>query len=188
MFVFFGDYDKYDWVLAVASALSVVKQKEVTIVTDDLKSYKYFEGEISGIKIVKSNGNIKGLSVYDCRDVIIPDLDNKKVILCTDMTRNSIDSVCGVYSKVNPTALVIANQDSPISIKYIETQIRPSVPVYTYEHNERRKIELAFDGRVRFKTYDDKFLKTLGKFLVDHAEVPSNQLGSLWRYLRGKLV
>ena len=185
MFQFFGAYEKHDWVVPVSLCLSAFMEKEACIVTDDFTTYKYFEGEISGVRV--SSFPLEGyLHVYDMYRSIVADLEEARLILCANMSRNSLDVVKDVQSKVSYSGLVLETQASSFSTKYVETYLVTDIPTFIYSDGSQRRIDMGFNGKINFKNLDDGFLKSLGKFLVSQAGVPQNQLSSLWKFLKGR--
>lgn len=184
MFTFFGDCDKHDFVIALSMSIKALSDKEVTIVTDHDKHYKYFEGEVSGVKIGKSRATYSDVIIYDCHNTILSDIEETKLIGVTDFSRNSIDQIRGLQRNTSLNGLLVIEEDSYVPSKYVDTYLGTDYKVYTYPYSPRRKFDSVFEGTFKFKGLDQEFLSCLGSFLADYVGVSSKDLKSLWNYLR----
>lgn len=184
MFVFFGDCEKHDFVIPFAAALGALLKTEPHIVSDDDRNYKYFNGSVSGVTISSHSKTREGLTIYDCHKVIIPDFSQEKLVLFTDMSRPSLDMIRSVQSRLSTEAIIVIEEESSISRKYIETYVRDDVPIYSYPRNSRRLFDFVYDGKINFKNLDSNFLKVVNKVLVEQAGMSGKDLKSLWAYLK----
>jgi hypothetical protein len=186
MLAFFGDCEKHEFVLAVALVLGAVSEQEIAIVSDNHRNYKYFNGEVSGIRILGPTDKIMGdqFVIYDCHKILIPDTPVQDVIMFTDSSRPSVDSLRTVYNSHVPAALVIVEQETRVSKAYIEDIMGKGVRVYSYYEDLGRKVDLVYNEKIKFKSFDKNFLGALGKFLIDQGLVANTDLKQLWAYLR----
>lgn len=185
MFTLFGDCEKHDFAIALSMCLSALTEKEVTIISDSNKNYKYFEGEVSGVKIGPETRSSSDIVIYDCHNTILSDIgEDNKLIAFTDFSKASIDQIIGLQRSVIPSGLVVIEEESHFSPKYIDLYLGTDYGIYSYPYSSKRKIDIVFDGVVSFKKLDQDFIMCLGKFLEDFVGVANKDLRSLWNYLR----
>lgn len=183
--VFFGDCEKHDFVLTTAIALQTVNEEvPVTVVSDNDRNYRFFEGEVSGISIAKPGSVVeKGIVIYDCHKTILCDDEEKTLILASDYSKASVELTRRMFNSIKFDGLILAEQESSISRKYFDTYIG-GVPIYTYSDSSSRRIDCVFNGRVKIKGMEEDFLKAVGKFLSSHCNVDSKDIKNLWAHLK----
>lgn len=162
MITFVGDCEKHDLVLATAYLVRTHLDEKVTIVSDNMRSYKYFNGEVSGIRISDHYDEEDGVIIYDCHEVIIPDdLENEKVVLVMTHEKPSLEMAKELELLLSPKSLVvIENEGTGISRKYISTYFECE-DVYEYLDSPERRIGWVHDNKISFKKLDSDFRKSV---------------------------
>lgn len=180
MYTFYGDYPKHDLVLTIAACLSLIHDKEVSVVSDCDKNYRYFDGDVAGVTIGSTRD--ADIVLYDCHNAILGP-DSNKIFTCTDFTKHAVDTIKSVHSRLPVSATFLCEQDSSLSEDYIKTFIGDS-KLYSYEDDTERRIGCVYEGRLRFKKLGDSFLRTVGNFLVDMEEITQPDVKELWKLMK----
>jgi ABC-type Na+ efflux pump permease subunit len=185
MIVFLGDCDKSDFVISVAVLMQASLKQQVTIITDKPRTYRYFDGEVSGIKIAPSSEDKEGIILYDCYQAIVPEeLAEEKIVLVTTLDRANIEETREYSQALKPDALVVIQSDCSISSKYIETHFQEIQKIYYYQDDPRRRIDLSYQQALNVKKLNSEFVNTVNSFASEVSGVPSKDLKQLWAYLK----
>lgn len=183
-----GDCQKHDYVLAAACLIKAYTDKTVTVITDADENYRYFNGEVSGIRIdVEVPKNPNGILIYDWH-YGLPDLESEtKLVLATSYEKRSIESILNILKLLkgkDPTGLVVVESEGRITNKYIEKTIPLAPPMVTsYFDSSSRRIDWVHDGRVNLKVEKD-FAFAVQDLLMHVFDVPEKDLKKLWTYAR----
>lgn len=184
--VFFGSNEKHDFVLVTAIALSVLEEKRVGVISDNLRNYKYFDGEVSGVQVGKPGQKLDtDITLYDCHTTILSNSENRKLFLASDYVRDSVEKARRMFNETKFDGLILAEQESSLSKKYFDTYIG-GLPIFSYDDSTSRRIDCVFDGRFKFKNMEVDFLNAVGSFLEKNCEVSSGDVKSLWKHLKGR--
>lgn len=180
MFTFYGDYQKFDFVLTVSAALSVFTDSAVRVISDDMRNYRYFDGDVSGVLIGPGTGH--DIVVYDCH-YAIPPLDNSKLVLCTDYSDHAFDTIKSVQSKLAVDSVIVCTEDYNFSESRIE-EFLGDTSLYHYEYSAERKLSCVSDKRLSVKKMDASFIKSVSKFMSARADISASDMREVFAHLK----
>jgi hypothetical protein len=180
MYTFYGNYEKHDFILTTAVALSTLKEKPVRILTDNLTHYSHLAGDFRGVEINSQNNS--AITIYDLSKSLIK---SDKVILCTNHTKNSVESIKSLAGKVEIEGYLVCDQGSRIADDYIEAFTGNS-KVVTYSESVIRSLDMIYEGRLDFRKLESSFIKSITEFLITFGGEAKADMKELWTFLGKK--
>jgi hypothetical protein len=184
MFVFHGLPDKHGLVLAFSVALSIGEEKSISIISDNSTHYDYMDEEISGV-LINQNSSKKENLVSDTKEAMLPLSKGDKVFLVTDHQKASIEYCLNIYTKMEIDAVIVLNQGSQESRRYIEQSFK-GCNLYNFIDDPLHNITCVLESKVNFKKMKEENISSLGKLLVDHTNIVSSDIKSLFSFLKRK--
>lgn len=185
--IVFGDCEKHDFVLTAAALLHAHTNQKVTVVTDEDRNYRYFDGEVSGVKVdFEVPSSTADIVIYDYHYGLPDGFEKSQILLASSFERPSIESNINVLKQMKdqvPMGLLLIESDGKIKAKYVEKSIPVSVPIFTYFDDPGRKIELVHDGRINYKT-EKGFAASIEDFLTTAFDVPDKEMKKIWAFVR----
>lgn len=159
----------------------------MSVVTDEDRHYRYFEGEVSGISVdVEVATTSADYYLYDFHySIPLFHLDN--LLLVTNYEKKSLDRLDGLITQVNdvlPSGVLIVQSPSKVSIDYVEKSIPIEVPSIVYEDDTYRRIDWVHDGRINFRSVEKGFRLAVEDYLKIGYDIPNKDLAKLWAYAR----
>lgn len=185
--IVFGDCEKHDFVLTAASLLQAHTNKKVSVVTDEDRNYRYFEGEVSGVKIdFEVPTSSADIVIYDYHYGLPDDFKNSHILLASSFEKPSIESNINGLRQMGqqiPIGLLLIESEGKIKAKYVEKSIPVAVPIFTYYDDPGRRIEIVHDAHLKYKT-EKGFAAAIDDFLITAYQVPEKELKKIWSYVR----
>lgn len=184
--VIVGDCIKHDYVLAAAVLIKIYSKKRVAIITDEDRSYRYFDGEVSGVEIITEGEDCDAeIKIYDCH-YSLPNVEDPVIYLATNYEKPSLESVEAVLSQlvdVKPSGLIVIENDSSVTLKYVLNYLQLDIPVISYLEDSYRKTDWVYDGRISYKVSKD-FVEAVITLLESTLGIPNKEAKRLWSYAR----
>ncbi|WP_159887535.1 hypothetical protein [Paenibacillus puerhi] len=186
--VFIGDCEKHDLTLTVALLMKEFRNDEqLIVVTDTTRSYRYFQGEASGIRIVTDSSEVQDkdcVAIYDWHQPTLPDCKGPaKIILVTACDRSSLEYSQALLRESQVDGHMFVQTECAITPKYVSTLL-PVQRSYTYWDSPSRRINWVYDGRVDLRKVEPDFVQAVGELIEDLYEVTKPQQKKLWTYVK----
>jgi hypothetical protein len=180
-----GECQKHDFMLSIAIMLKHYFNNEVMIVTDHMRHYQYFDGEVSGIRIGRAEAEDKpDIVLYDWHQGYPEGLENELVVYATSYERQSLENVDMLLEQQKmPTLLLVIEEECGLGLKYVDKYFPVIHSKISYIDSPGRRINWVHDGRVNLKVESD-FEQAVNDFVTEYCEVSKNDLKKLWKFAR----
>jgi len=183
--LFVGNCEKYDVVVSVASLVKTITKGDVAIVTDSDHSYKYFDGEVSGVQILKTvPTNFNGVIIYDCYQVIVPDsLEGMKVVLFTTLDRPTYEYSVSLSQRIKTDVLISLYEDCIIDEKSIDLNFGIIEQKFEIENQPGRRIDMLHEERINYKKLDKAFRGVVDELVAMILDKDVKEVKKYWEAL-----
>lgn len=187
--IFLGECDKYDLVVCCAALIKAISNSPVFIVSDNLRSYKYFGEEVCGIPISKGSVVEPGSVVlYDCYNVLVPDVtDTNDIVLVTTLERPVLEFALDSANLWNINTMVVYNQDCIVSEKVIDVKFERVEHKHYIEENVTRRLDMLYEELINITKIEKSFRSVVTALVASHLKLDSKQVSSYWEILEKTL-